>query len=114
TATEIHDHLRVLFARVGRTVCGTCGSEGTKDTAEAAAQRPLGPAADSRLLCMREASRVRVACPVSAGGIPRADLFERLLKRGFRRLLAGEEALDLEGLDPAAEAPGGGQVRLRR
>src|SRR6187549_695636 len=26
TATEIHDHLRVLFARVGRTVCGTCGS----------------------------------------------------------------------------------------
>jgi len=97
TSTEIHDHLRVLFARVGRTVCGTCGSEVTKDTAEAVTQRLLGLPEDSRVL---------VAFPVSAGGIPRADLFERLLKRGFRRLLAGEDALDLEGLDPAA-APAG-------
>src|SRR2546428_5247870 len=86
TSTEIHDHLRVLFARVGRTVCGSCGSEVTKDTAEAVTQRLLGLPEDSRVL---------VAFPVSAGGIPRADLFERLLKRGFRRLLAGEDALDL-------------------
>src|SRR5436305_8599776 len=42
TSTEIHDHLRVLFARVGRTVCPTCGSEVTKDTAETVAQRLLG------------------------------------------------------------------------
>ena len=25
TATEVHDHLRLLFARVGRTVCPGCG-----------------------------------------------------------------------------------------
>ena len=31
TSTEIHDHLRILFARVGRTVCGSCGSVVTKD-----------------------------------------------------------------------------------
>ncbi|HUG53798.1 MAG TPA: excinuclease ABC subunit UvrA [Vicinamibacteria bacterium] len=100
TATEIHDHLRVLFARVGRTVCGSCGSEVTKDTAESVAQRLLG---------LPEESRVLVAFPVSAGGIPRRDLFERLLKRGFRRLLAGEEAVEIEGLEAAA-APGGDQM----
>jgi len=100
TSTEIHDHLRVLFARVGRTVCPTCGSEVTKDTAETVAHRLLGLPTDSRVL---------VAFPVSAGGIPRADLFERLLKRGFRRLLSGEEAIDLEGLDPAL-APAGDEM----
>jgi excinuclease ABC subunit A len=100
TATEIHDHLRVLFARVGRTVCDSCGSEVTKDTAETVAQRVIG---------LGEDARVMVAFPVSAGGIPRGDLFERLLKRGFRRLLAGEEPVDLEGLDPAA-APGGDEM----
>jgi excinuclease ABC subunit A len=97
TSTEIHDHLRVLYARVGRTVCGSCGSEVTKDSAETVAQRLIGLAEDSRVM---------VAFPVSAGGIPRGDLFERLLRRGFRRLLAGEEAVELEGLDPAA-GPGG-------
>jgi excinuclease ABC subunit A len=97
TSTEIHDHLRVLYARVGRTVCGSCGSEVTKDTAETVAQRLIGLADDARVM---------VAFPLSAGGIPRSDLFERLLRRGFRRLLEGEEAIDLEGLDPAA-APGG-------
>src|SRR5688572_19911712 len=34
TATEIHDYLRVLFARVGRTVCDSCGTVVGKDTAE--------------------------------------------------------------------------------
>src|SRR6266513_3379312 len=50
TSTEIHDHLRVLFARVGRTVCGSCGTEVTKDTAETVAQRLLGLPEDSRVL----------------------------------------------------------------
>ena len=49
---------------------------------------------------------MNVAYPLSAGGIPRADLYERLVKRGFRRLLVEEEALDLEGLDPAAGPAG--------
>ena len=31
TATEIHDHLRLLFARAGRTVCDGCGEEVRRD-----------------------------------------------------------------------------------
>ena len=34
TTTEIHDYLRLLFARVGRTVCRNCGREVVRETAE--------------------------------------------------------------------------------
>src|SRR5437660_8672224 len=34
TATEIYDYLRLLFARVGRTLCLQCGQEVTKDTVD--------------------------------------------------------------------------------
>ncbi len=41
TTTEIHDYLRLLFARVGRTFCRNCGQEVVRDTAEIVA-RHLG------------------------------------------------------------------------
>src|SRR6266550_4139102 len=50
TTTEIHDYMRLLFARVGRTFCRQCGEEVVRETAEVVA-RKLGelPAA-TRLL----------------------------------------------------------------
>jgi excinuclease ABC subunit A len=41
TTTEIHDYLRLLFARIGRTFCRQCGQEVVRDTAEIVA-RHLG------------------------------------------------------------------------
>jgi excinuclease ABC subunit A len=41
TTTEIHDYLRLLFARIGRTFCRRCGEEVVRDTAEIVA-RHLG------------------------------------------------------------------------
>jgi excinuclease ABC subunit A len=41
TTTEIHDYLRLLFARVGRTYCRNCGKEVVRETAEVIA-RQLG------------------------------------------------------------------------
>src|SRR5687767_6473708 len=38
TTTEIHDYLRLLFARVGRTFCRQCGQEVVRDTAEIVAR----------------------------------------------------------------------------
>jgi excinuclease ABC subunit A len=38
TTTEIHDYMRLLFARVGRTVCRTCGREVVRETAEVVAR----------------------------------------------------------------------------
>ena len=37
TTTELHDYLRLLFARVGRTICRQCGQEVVRETAEVAA-----------------------------------------------------------------------------
>jgi excinuclease ABC subunit A len=34
TTTEIHDYLRLLFARIGRTTCRNCGREVVRETAE--------------------------------------------------------------------------------
>ncbi|HEV8210103.1 MAG TPA: excinuclease ABC subunit UvrA [Vicinamibacterales bacterium] len=37
TTTEIHDYMRLLFARVGRTYCRKCGKEVVRETAEVVA-----------------------------------------------------------------------------
>ena len=34
TTTEIHDYMRLLFARIGRTFCRGCGKEVVRETAE--------------------------------------------------------------------------------
>jgi excinuclease ABC subunit A len=50
TTTEIHDYMRLLFARVGRTFCRSCGREVVRETAEVVARR-LGELPDgTRLL----------------------------------------------------------------
>src|SRR5258707_2626214 len=41
TTTEIHDYMRLLFARVGRTYCRSFGKEVVRETAEVVA-RQLG------------------------------------------------------------------------
>ena len=41
TATEIHDYLRLLFARVGRTYCATCGDQVRRDSVDEIADRVL-------------------------------------------------------------------------
>src|SRR5436190_10781741 len=39
TTTEIHDYMRLLFARIGRTYCRSCGREVVRETAEVVARR---------------------------------------------------------------------------
>jgi excinuclease ABC subunit A len=39
TVTEIHDYMRLLFARVGKTICRKCGQEVIRETAEVVADR---------------------------------------------------------------------------
>ena len=41
TTTEIHDYMRLLYARIGRTYCRSCGREVVRETAEVVA-RQLG------------------------------------------------------------------------
>src|SRR5687767_5738297 len=50
TTTEIHDYLRLLYARVGRTFCRSCGREVIRETAEVVARRLADLPAGTRLL----------------------------------------------------------------
>jgi len=50
TVTEIHDYMRLLFARVGRTFCRQCGQEVVRETAEVVATRLLQLPEGTRLI----------------------------------------------------------------
>jgi hypothetical protein len=68
TTTEIHDYMRLLYARVGRTICRQCGREVTRETAEivpAADRRPAGRHAPAHRL--RDARRGDSRRPADAG-----------------------------------------------
>jgi excinuclease ABC subunit A len=50
TTTEIHDYLRLLWARVGRTVCRQCGKLVERESPDVVASELLKLAPDTRLL----------------------------------------------------------------
>ena len=50
TVTEVHDYMRLLFARVGRTYCTNCGIEVVRETAEVVTNRLLRLPEGARLL----------------------------------------------------------------
>jgi excinuclease ABC subunit A len=77
TITEIHDYLRVLYARVGQGHCPECGRLITAQTREQIIARVLALAAGTRFL---------ILAPVVRGQKGEyKDLFEDMLKRGFVR-----------------------------
>ena len=55
TATEIYDYLRLLYARIGRTYCVSCGCEVKKDTVDEIADA---------VLALDPETRVQVVFPV--------------------------------------------------
>jgi excinuclease ABC subunit A len=50
TTTEIHDYMRLLYARIGRTYCRNCGREVVRETAEVVASQLGELPAGTRLL----------------------------------------------------------------
>jgi len=126
TMTEIHDYMRLLYARVGRTYCRQCGREVTRETAEVVARRLGGLPAGTRILIGFEMPLV--ALPVSEGesaeeseGEPSAsgaakagqhdkkngvdaiaETLNVLRRRGFGRVLLDGQALAFEDVDPVA------------
>jgi len=78
TSTEIHDFMRLLWARAGTTFCPVCGREVGKDTVDQVAKA---------ILAQPQGTRYYVLFPVhhEAGHIPKDRLIE-LRSRGFNRL----------------------------
>ncbi len=121
TQTEIYDYLRLLYARAGTTFCRVCGREVGRDSPESAA--------NDTLTALAEGARFYVLFPAAAGMFLLADetngddpkkrkrrkspakntdeLDRRavqahvmsLMQRGFTRLYANGETIDLRSPD---------------
>ncbi len=92
TMTEIHDHLRLLFARLGQPHCAECGIALDTRSAEEIT---------SKILRLYEGESVMVCAPVSeAPGRTSADLragqLEELRSAGFRRLIIDGQLVRLD------------------
>jgi excinuclease ABC subunit A len=107
TATEVHDYLRLLFAKIGRVHCPTCGAEGRSDAAEQVADGLVRDHAGARaLVCFPVAARASADLVVLAS---------TLVQRGFARVKIGERVIDLADADgrPAALPPLADGERVR-
>jgi len=117
TTTEIHDYMRLLFARVGRTFCRQCGQEVIRETAEIVAKR-LGELPDgARLLIGFEIPVVSISASTPSSSEDNGDedsdelepakngidgigeTINGLRRRGFGRLLVDGKAVTFDDLD---------------
>ncbi len=91
TATEIYDYMRLLWARVGRTVCPVCGRELKPDSADRAAVEVMAQPAGTR---------VHVAFPFARSAkLVHTRIVEHLRAKGFVRVIADGAVLHLDELD---------------
>ncbi len=95
TATEILDHLRLLFAKVGRPICPNCQQEARAYSPQTVVDHLLEEGKGARALLL---------FPIECLGKGQGKAFvESLLRRGFVRLLCGEELVQLDG--PSVRLP---------
>jgi excinuclease ABC subunit A len=125
TVTEIHDYMRLLFARVGRTFCRSCGVEVVRETAEVVSRRLVALPEDTRLLVgfdMPVLAPATAAAPseddeaeepadsqddlfgeavaVKSAPTPAMATVDTLRRKGFGRLLVEGRATGFEDLTP--------------
>ncbi|MFB6310659.1 MAG: excinuclease ABC subunit UvrA [Salinirussus sp.] len=87
TVTELHDYLRLLYARVGTPHCPECGRE----VGEQSAQHMV-----RRILDLPEGTKAKIAAPIvrdQKGAF--ADRFDELVSEGYTRVEVDGEAYDL-------------------
>jgi len=96
TATEVHDYLRLLYARLGTVHCGNCGRPVTADSPRTIAREAEGWAPETL---------VQVFAPVALSErMPWAEQAGHLLRAGYTRARIGGA---LEELDPPPKLPRG-------
>jgi len=81
TSTEIHDFLRLLYARAGETYCPNCGTRVERDTVDPVARKMLAQPQGSRWYALFP---LRLPAERDSAAV-RDHLFD-LRKRGFTRL----------------------------
>ena len=121
TTTEIHDYLRLLWARVGHTICRKCGREVERESPDVVAGVLLAKPEGTRLLIGFDLPLMSGDLHSSAADLdpgeeftlddvaavsapvedPVAGTLDRLRRRGFGRLWLDGRTVALEEVDPA-------------
>src|SRR3990170_5515065 len=92
TVTEANDYLRLLFARIGRTLCPSCKKEITRSSpAEAADKLTEGHVGEKAL--------IGFTVPVERENI--RPTLDALVKKGFIRIKAEGKLFDISAEDPS-------------
>jgi excinuclease ABC subunit A len=87
TVTEIYDHLRLLFARIGHPHCPTCGRE---------IQRQSVQQIVDQIYDLPEGTRLMVLGPVIKDRKTEGDrVFDQIRRGGFARVRVNGELMDL-------------------
>jgi len=87
TVTEIYDYLRLLFARIGRTYCYKCGSLVQRDSVRTVIER---------LKWEKDGTKIYIEFPLhDHPGHSVKEELDNLRRRGFFRIVIGNEVIDL-------------------
>ena len=94
TATEIYDHLRLLWARIGEPFCIKCGGPVRRDTPQTSADAIIAAGA----------GRVQIAFPLPATArVTHAGTVDNLRALGFVRLQVDGSPVHLDELPATAD-----------
>lgn len=90
TTTEIYDYLRLLFARIGKTYCSNCGRLIKRDSTASIIEELEKEIAD------KSDYRLYIMFPIHVESKAKLQKeLEGLKKKGFIRILIGEELIDI-------------------
>jgi excinuclease ABC subunit A len=90
TASEVYDHLRLLFAKIGEVFCPECHIKVSGDTVEGVVEQ---------ILSQYQGIKIFILSPVSLDEGKEKELKIRdLIKNGYYRIWEGGEILDLTAL----------------
>lgn len=97
SATQINEHLQLLFARIGEVICHQCGQKVSQDSAESATDKLSQLPAGLRLMVGFVSHRG----PQRPADVWVADL----VALGYRRVVVNEQFVDLgpAAIEPLAE-----------
>ncbi|GAB6094768.1 excinuclease ABC subunit UvrA [Desulfatiferula olefinivorans] len=95
TVTEIHDYLRLLYARIGIPHCHLCGREILSQSLDQIIDQVMG---------LPEGTRLLILSPITdSDDQPPEKRFRALKKNGFTRLRHREKIIDIDEIgDPAS------------
>ncbi len=90
TTTELYDYIRLLFGRVGKTICKSCGEEVSKETPASVVKA---------LMEWKEGTKLFVCFEPKHNGSKAAEVIDKYKTLGFFRIVksGSTELIDLEG-----------------